>query len=164
MNTRIQVEHPVTEMAYGLDLVDMQLKRAAGEVFTTAPDAPHAHAIECRLYAENPAKRFFPSPGPLTVLRLPETLEGTRIDTGYREGDEVTMFYDPMIAKLIAWGNDRDAAIERMRALLDACHVEGITTNLEFLRNVMSHPEFVAGHVTTHFIEQHADALIPPAT
>ena len=160
MNTRIQVEHPATEMAYGVDLVDMQLRRAAGEVIADVPAQPTNHAIECRLYAENPAKRFFPSPGPLTTLTLPTDVAGVRIDTGFREGDEVTMYYDPLIAKLIAYGSDRSEAIDRMRALLAAARVEGIVSNLGFLRNVLQHPAFESGRVTTDFINLHSEALL----
>jgi 3-methylcrotonyl-CoA carboxylase alpha subunit len=160
MNTRIQVEHPATEMAYGVDLVEMQLRRAAGEAITEVPAQPSNHAIECRLYAENPAKRFFPSPGPLTTLTLPAELPGVRIDTGFREGDEITMYYDPLIAKLIAFGSDRHQAIERMQALLAAARVEGIVSNLGFLRNVLAHPAFASGTITTDFINVHGEALL----
>lgn len=160
MNTRIQVEHPATEMAYGVDLVDMQLRHAAGETYKEVPSQPAHHAIECRLYAENPAKRFFPSPGPLTTLILPADLPGVRIDTGFRQGDEVTMYYDPLIAKLIAFGQDRQQAIERMRALLAASRVEGIVSNLGFLRNALAHPTFDSGAITTDFINVHSEALL----
>ena len=117
MNTRIQVEHPVTEMTTGLDLVGLQIRLARGEdlSFLTQESIRQAgHSIECRLYAENPAKNFMPSPGPLKRFALPPAGEGLRIDTGVREGDQISFHYDPMIAKIISQGQDRDAAIARM--------------------------------------------------
>jgi 3-methylcrotonyl-CoA carboxylase alpha subunit len=163
MNTRIQVEHPVTEMTTGLDLVALQIRLAAGE---TLEELTHdairrtGHAIECRLYAENPAMNFLPSPGTLKQFRLPPPDRGLRIDSGVREGDAITFHYDPMIAKLIAWAESRDAAIARMRACLGELKVEGVATNAAFLARVLGHPAFRAGDVHTGFVAEHGDALI----
>ncbi len=155
MNTRIQVEHPVTEMVTGVDLVGLQLRLACGDDLHDELNsiARKGHAVECRLYAENPAKNFFPSPGTLSVFRTPDDMEGVRIDAGVREGDAITPYYDPMIAKIIAWGEDRDTAIARMRAALSATRIEEPVTNREFLIAVMDDPEFRAGRVWTGFVE-----------
>jgi 3-methylcrotonyl-CoA carboxylase alpha subunit len=163
MNTRIQVEHPVTEMRTDLDLVAMQLRLAGGEPLaaTITQDGITAtgHAIECRICAENPAKNFLPSPGRITRLVWPSG-DGVRVDTGVREGDAVTPFYDSMVAKLIVHAPDRPAAIARMLAALDATAVDGITTNLAFLRRVVDHPAFRAGRTLTGFIETNKADLI----
>jgi 3-methylcrotonyl-CoA carboxylase alpha subunit len=162
MNTRIQVEHPVTEMITGQDIVGLQLSLAAGEPLDRmAAMSPSmaGHAIECRLYAENPAKKFFPSPGTLERLGLPEESEGLRIDTGFVEGDTITPYYDPMIAKIITSGANRAEAVEVMRAALERIEVSGITTNLEFLKRVIEHPEFLAAEVDTRFIDRHGTVL-----
>ena len=163
MNTRIQVEHPVTEMLTGLDLVGMQLRLAMGEHvgagLTQDHITRHGHAIEVRICAENPAKMFLPSPGRITRLVLPEG-EGVRVDTGVREGDTVTPHYDSMIAKLIVHGPDREAAIARMGAALDGTVVEGITTNIAFLRRVMNHEAFRLGRTLTSFVDVHRADLI----
>lgn len=136
MNTRLQVEHPVTEEVTGLDLVEWQLRIAAGEPLPLRQEEIRArgHAFEARLYAEDPAKGFLPSIGTLRTLRLPFGMADVRIETGVEEGDPVTPFYDPMIAKIIASGPDRTAALDRLAAALDATLVEGVTTNLAFLR------------------------------
>ena len=162
MNTRIQVEHPVTEMITGQDIVGLQLSLATGDSLERiAGISPRmtGHAIECRLYAENPAKKFFPSPGTLERFRLPEEADGLRIDTGFVEGDTVTPYYDPMIAKIITSGADRTGAVAAMAAALDRVEVSGIVTNLEFLKRVVRHPEFVAAEVDTRFIDRHGAAL-----
>src|SRR5262249_19548851 len=127
MNTRIQVEHPVTEMTTGLDLVGLQIRLARGDDLSAlTQDAihQHGHSIECRLYAENPEKNFMPSPGPLKRFCLPAAGEDLRIDTGVREGDQISFHYDPMIAKIVSQGRDRDAAIARMLAALGGLEVE----------------------------------------
>ena len=163
MNTRIQVEHPVSEMTTGLDLVAMQLQLAAGRELTVRTQSqvrPQGHAIECRLYAERPAKGFLPSTGTLSVLRLPPADASLRVDSGVREGDSVTHHYDPMIAKLIAHGADRPAAIERMLAALAATEIVGVETNRAFLARVIGHPAFAAGEVTTGFVDAHKAALL----
>ncbi|WP_395673507.1 acetyl/propionyl/methylcrotonyl-CoA carboxylase subunit alpha [Inquilinus sp.] len=162
MNTRIQVEHPVTEAVTGRDLVALQLRLAAGEAVDLRQEEirQSGHAIECRLYAENPAKMFLPQPGTLTRLVLPEGLEGIRVDTGVRQGDTVTPFYDPMIAKIIAHGPDRAAAIARMLAALGQVEVEGLVANAPFLARTVDHPAFREGRTTTGFVDTHKAALI----
>jgi 3-methylcrotonyl-CoA carboxylase alpha subunit len=160
MNTRIQVEHPVTELVTGTDLVGMQLTLARGDELPLEPVVFTGHAIECRLYAENPKKHFFPSPGPLTMLQFPTGLPGIRIDTGFRQGDEVSMHYDPMIAKLIAHGTDRPQALERMAHLLKNIELRGIATNLEFLHATLEHDAFKQGGVSTAFIDTYGKAIV----
>ncbi|MGO4726701.1 MULTISPECIES: acetyl-CoA carboxylase biotin carboxylase subunit [unclassified Inquilinus] len=162
MNTRIQVEHPVTEAVTGLDLVGLQLRLAAGEALALRQEdiRQSGHAIECRLYAENPARMFLPQPGTLKRLVLPEGMEGIRVDTGVRQGDAVTPFYDPMIAKIIAHGADRDAAIARMLAALARVEVEGLVANAPFLARTIGHPAFRAGRTTTSFVDTHKAELI----
>lgn len=165
MNTRLQVEHPVTEMITGQDLVEWQLRVASGETLPLRQDqlAIHGHAMEVRLYAENPSSGFLPSTGRLRHLRLPEDQAGVRIDTGVREGDEVSIFYDPMIAKLITHGVDRDQARKRLYAALENVQVAGPATNAAFLRAIAAHPAFADGDVHTGFIEAYTDKLIPAA-
>jgi len=162
MNTRIQVEHPVTEMNTGRDLVAMQIEQARGTLRAMAQSdiVARGHSIECRIYAENPAKNFMPSPGRLTRLVLPKAAPDVRIDSGFREGDEVTFFYDPMIAKVICHGATRDAAIERTLATLRAIEIEGPSTNLAFLRATIAHPDFRAGAVFTGFVERFKPMLL----
>jgi 3-methylcrotonyl-CoA carboxylase alpha subunit len=165
MNTRLQVEHPVTEMVTGLDLVEWQLRVAAGEPLPTTAPRLHGHAIEARIYAEDPARDFLPSTGRLSHLREPEAVPGAlRIDTGVRQGDAITPFYDPMIAKLIAWGEDRGAALRRLAAGLASYEVAGVTTNLALLRAIAAHPAFAAGELDTGFIARHAEVLLPSDT
>jgi acetyl-CoA carboxylase biotin carboxylase subunit len=150
MNTRLQVEHAVTEEVTGIDLVASQVRLAWGErLDAVLPDevSLRGHAIEARIYAEDPV-RFFPSPGPLRTLRLPSG-EGIRVETGYAEGSLVTPFYDPMIAKLIARGASRTEAIARLVDALDDTVIEGVKTNIPFIRQVLQSPEFVAGEVHT---------------
>jgi acetyl-CoA carboxylase biotin carboxylase subunit len=162
MNTRIQVEHPVSEMITGLDLVALQVRLARGDDLsglTQEAIRRSGHAIECRIYAENPAKNFLPSPGPLKVFVPPEG-EGIRVDTGVREGDAVTIHYDPMIAKLIAHGATRSRACDRMSAALGAFRIEGIVTNIAFLKRVIDSPAFRAGDTHTGFIEAHGATLL----
>ncbi|MDW8311924.1 MAG: acetyl/propionyl/methylcrotonyl-CoA carboxylase subunit alpha [Burkholderiales bacterium] len=165
MNTRLQVEHPVTEMITGLDLVEWQLRVAAGEPLPLSQEdlAIRGHAIEARIYAENPAAGFLPATGTIERLALPETSESVRIDTGVREGDAITPHYDPMIAKLITHGATREEALSRLAAALDRFAVMGFANNVAFLARVARHPEFVAGRVDTGFIPRHAEALIERA-
>jgi acetyl-CoA carboxylase biotin carboxylase subunit len=155
MNTRLQVEHPITEEITGLDLVAEQLKIAAGRSLeiSQAEIRPEGHAIETRIYAEDP-KTFFPSPGKMTKLALPEG-PGIRNDVGVHAHSNVTPFYDPMIAKLIVKGKDRDEAIERLQAALSAYEVEGIKTNIPLLQQIAEHPAFRKGETATNFIEKH---------
>lgn len=166
MNTRIQVEHPVTEMVTGQDLVSMQLQFASGDL-QKVPQATvscQGHAVECRLYAENPAKHFMPSPGTLSVFTLPPEAADLRIDSGYRQGDSVTPFYDPMIAKVIAHGATREAArVTAAKALRDLT-VEGVQTNRAFLIACLENESFIAGDVYTGFIDEHRMALLGAAT
>jgi len=148
LNGRIQVEHPVTEAVTGLDLVELQLRVADGESLAELQRVTSGHAVEARLYAEDP-RTFLPQPGTVRRLSLPA---GVRVDAGIETGDEVGGGYDPMIAKLIAHGPDRDAALDRLAAALDETVVEGVTTNLPFLRWLVAHPAFRAGDVTTGFL------------
>ncbi len=160
MNTRLQVEHPVTELITGIDLVEQMIRVAAGEALPFAQDdiALNGWAMESRLYAEDPYRNFLPSTGRLTRYRPPtevaEPARAVRNDTGVHEGGEISMFYDPMIAKLCTWAPDRAAAIEEMRGALDAFELEGIGHNLPFLSAVMDHPRFVSGEITTAFIAE----------
>jgi acetyl/propionyl-CoA carboxylase alpha subunit len=165
MNTRIQVEHPVTEMTTGLDLVGLQIQLARGDELSSLTQETirqKGHSIECRLYAENPAMNFLPSPGLLKQFRLPAIGDGLRIDTGVREGDQISFHYDPMIAKLVSHGRDRSEAIARMLAALADTAVEGVATNVGFLRRVLDHPAFRAGDIHTGFAAEHAAELMKP--
>jgi 3-methylcrotonyl-CoA carboxylase alpha subunit len=166
MNTRLQVEHPVTEAVTGLDLVEWQLRVAAGEELPQRKYtlAPHGHAVEARLYAEDSRKGFLPSVGRLERLRLPQARDGIRIDTGVREGDEVTIFYDPMIAKIIAWDETRTGAAAKLADALEQIEVAGVQTNAGFLARALRHPDFVSGEIDTGFIERHSDVLIASAS
>jgi len=157
MNTRLQVEHPVTEMVTGLDLVELMIKVAAGEKLPlTQKDVKlNGSAIESRIYAENPFREFLPSIGRLAYYRPPEEEhERVRVDTGVFEGGEISMYYDPMIAKLITWGEDRDSAINFMRDALDEYLIRGIKHNIGFLAAIMAHPRFKEGRLSTNFIAQ----------
>jgi 3-methylcrotonyl-CoA carboxylase alpha subunit len=164
MNTRLQVEHPVTEAVTGTDLVEWQLRVAAGDRLPLRQEeiALRGHAIEARLYAENPARGFLPSTGTLHGLQLPAP-DQARVDTGVRQGDAVTAFYDPLIAKLIAWGEDREAARARLQRALADTAILGVATNLGFLNRVIGDPDFAAAEIDTGFIDRRRDALLPPA-
>jgi len=163
MNTRLQVEHPVTEMVTGIDLVEWQIRVAAGEPLprSQADLRLDGHAIEARIYAEDPAQGFLPATGPLLRFRLPTPGRHVRIDAGVAEGGAVGTFYDPMIAKLIVWDRDRRAAIRRLGAALREVRIAGVTTNLGFLGRVARHPAFEAGELDTGFIARHAADLMP---
>ncbi len=158
MNTRLQVEHPVTEEVTGLDLVAAQLRVAAGEPLPFSQDEVEQRgaAIEVRVYAEDPAKNFLPSPGTITRLALPGGGEGIRVESGVVEGSVVSVHYDPLLFKLIALGADRTRAIERLARALDACVVEGVKTTLPLLRTIAAHPDFRRGRVHTQMVEQGA--------
>jgi len=162
MNTRLQVEHPVTEMITGLDLVEWQLRVAAGEKLPRQDLAISGHAIEARLYAEDPARNFQPQTGALTHLEFPE---GIRVDTGVEQGDGITPYYDPMIAKLIAHGETRDEAQQKLAAALTQTRIGGCRTNLAFLSRLLRHPAFISGDVDTGFVEHltTGDELPPEA-
>ncbi|MDP6099165.1 MAG: biotin carboxylase N-terminal domain-containing protein [Candidatus Thalassarchaeaceae archaeon] len=155
MNTRLQVEHPVTEFVTGVDLVQEQLRIAAGLPLTISQEqvSPRGWAIEARIYSEDAANGFLPATGPLRVWRPPEG-PGIRLDTGVREGDEARIDFDPMLAKLIVHAPSREGAIERMRRALGDFVILGVTTNIEFLHDVITHPQFASGATTTDFIER----------
>ena len=163
MNTRLQVEHPVTEMITGQDLVEWQLRVASGEALPLSQSelTISGHAFEVRLYAEDPQRDFLPATGRLHHFETPKTSRHLRLDSGVRQGDAVTVYYDPMIAKLIVWDRDRTSALARLRAALAETHVVGVTTNTAFLHAVASHPAFAAGGVDTGFIERFSDDLLP---
>jgi acetyl-CoA carboxylase biotin carboxylase subunit len=155
MNTRLQVEHPVTEMVTGLDLVKHQIHIAAGGKMTLHQDdiVMRGSAIECRVYAEDPANNFFPSPGKITSLQTPSG-PGIRNDGGVYEGWTVPIDYDPLISKLAAWGSTREEAIERMRRALSEYHIGGIKTNIEFFLEILIHDDFRKGDFDTGFIDR----------
>ncbi|HEY2444671.1 MAG TPA: acetyl/propionyl/methylcrotonyl-CoA carboxylase subunit alpha [Rhizomicrobium sp.] len=165
MNTRLQVEHPVTEMVTGLDLVEWQLRIAAGEPLPWRQQdlRPRGHAIEARLYAEDPQNDFLPSAGKLERLRLPAAGDGVRIDTGVREGDEVSAYYDPMIAKVIAWDDDRESAAGKLAEAIGKTEIAGVHTNAGLLVRSLRHPGFLAGEIDTGFIERHGVGLLRKA-
>jgi acetyl-CoA carboxylase, biotin carboxylase subunit len=164
MNTRIQVEHPVTEMCTNFDLVKEQIRVAAGEPLSLVlhGNRLRGHAIECRVNAEDPARNFQPSPGLITAFHPPGG-PGVRVDTHIYHGYTVPPYYDSLLAKVIVHGNDRDEAIARMRQALDSFIIEGVTTTIPFLGRVMRHPDFVAGKVDTKFLEREPQLLTDPA-
>jgi 3-methylcrotonyl-CoA carboxylase alpha subunit len=165
MNTRLQVEHPVTEMITGLDLVEWQLRVASGEKLPLMQDQLriNGHAFEARLYAEDPTRDFLPATGRLHHLRFPEENAHVRVDTGVRSGDAISIHYDPMIAKLVVWDRDRGAALHRLAEALAGCEIVGLTTNVAFLRRVALNPAFASGEVDTGFIARHRAELVPEA-
>lgn len=164
MNTRLQVEHPVTEFITGLDLVEWQLRVAAGQPLPLGQEdlSIRGHAIEVRLYAEDPDAGFMPATGCLDHLRFPVTGPHLRVDSGVRQGDRISVHYDPMIAKVIVWDEDREGAVRRLRAALAATEVAGLATNLTFLAAIAAHPAFAAADLDTGFIERHRAQLLPP--
>jgi 3-methylcrotonyl-CoA carboxylase alpha subunit len=161
MNTRLQVEHPVTELITGIDLVEWQLRVAFGEKLPLTQDQIklNGHAIEARVYAENPQKNFMPSVGRIRTWRMPEAVSGLRIDAGYREGDAVSPYYDAMLAKVIAWAPDRETAIERLNLALEQSDIRGIVTNIPFLSALVTHPSVAANAIDTGFIERELATL-----
>ena len=165
MNTRLQVEHPVTEMITGLDLVEWQLRVASGEPLPLAQDqlSIQGHAIEARVYAEEPEKGFLPSTGRLLHLAPPAESDHVRVDTGVEQGDEITPYYDPMIAKLIVWDHDRDQALARMRKALTQYRVVGVANNIEFLTRLTTCPSFANADLDTGLIEREEASLFPAA-
>ncbi|KAF1007523.1 MAG: Acetyl-/propionyl-coenzyme A carboxylase alpha chain [Pseudomonas fluorescens] len=165
MNTRLQVEHPVTEAITGLDLVAWQIRVAQGEALPiTQEQVPlNGHAIEVRLYAEDPANDFLPATGQLALYRESTPGPGRRVDSGVTQGDSVSPFYDPMLGKLIAWGEDREQARLRLLGMLDEFAVGGLKTNLGFLRRIIGHPAFAAAELDTGFIPRYQDELLPVA-
>jgi len=155
MNTRLQVEHPVTELITGVDLVNLQIKVAEGEPLPFSQDdiKPQGHAIECRIYAEDPRDQFLPSTGTLTKHRIPSG-NGIRVDAGVEEGQTISINYDPMISKLCAYGSDRVQAISRMLRALDEYEIAGCRTTIPFCRYVLSHKDFTSGSYDTHFVKE----------
>lgn len=167
MNTRLQVEHPVTEMVTGLDLVEWQLRVAADESLPLRQDdvSSRGHSIELRLYAEDPAQNFLPGSGRLERLRLPDAGgRYVRIDSGVEEGDTVSIFYDPMIAKLIVWDRDRPAALERLREALADCDITGPKSNIPFLEALTRHPAIIEARIDTGYLDRHLDEFLPADT
>ena len=152
MNTRLQVEHPVTELVTGIDLVEQQLLIAAGEPVTFTAAEPRGHAIEFRVYAEDP-KRFLPSPGDITVWEEPSG-DVIRVDSGYQAGNKVTPFYDPLLAKLCVYGADRAQALATARTAVEGFRIEGLKTNLPFFAELLADPGFVAGDYDTGLVER----------
>jgi acetyl/propionyl-CoA carboxylase alpha subunit len=165
MNTRLQVEHPVTEMTTGLDLVREQISIANGKPLSVsqADLRQTGHAMECRIYAEVPEENFRPDVGSISIFRTPAG-PGVRLDSGVQEGSEVTFHYDPMLAKLIVWAGSREACIDRMSRALTEFVLLGVRNNIEFLNRIVSHEEFRRGHIDTQFIERHPELLRPVQT
>jgi acetyl/propionyl-CoA carboxylase alpha subunit len=164
MNTRLQVEHPITELTTGLDLVQWQIRVAADDHFPYQQEqlAQRGHAIECRVYAEDPANGFLPSTGKLLQYIEPHG-PGVRVDSGFSAGSEVTHFYDPLLAKLIVHGENREAAIQKMQTALKEFIVHGVVTNIDFMQSVLAHEDFANGKVTTRWVEKTLDSgsLLP---
>ncbi|MEJ2911901.1 acetyl/propionyl/methylcrotonyl-CoA carboxylase subunit alpha [Pseudoalteromonas sp. C12FD-1] len=162
MNTRLQVEHPVTEMVTGVDLVSWQINIAAGQTLplTQSDIELQGHSFEARIYAEDPANDFIPCSGTIEALSTPLNSEFVRIDTGIAQGDEISPFYDPMIAKLIVHDDNREQALSRLRQALEQFHLAGFSTNIGFLHNLAIHPTFAQGAPSTHFIAEQGDALV----
>src|SRR6201986_999007 len=161
MNTRLQVEHPVTELITGIDLVEWQLRVAFGEKLPLSQDQirMNGHAVEGRVYAENPHKNFLPSAALTCTRYLPPQADGLRIDSGYREGDTVSPYYDAMLAKVIAFAPTREAAIDRLNHGLEETDVRGVVTNIPFLSALVTHPDVRANRIDTGFIERHLKTL-----
>lgn len=162
MNTRIQVEHPVTELITGLDLVELQLRVAGGEALPFSQDdvQVNGHAIEARLYAEDPARGFLPQTGRLAAFEIPANPGRIRVDTGVAAGDAISVHYDPMIAKVVAWGETRETAARELTLALAGTEIAGLATNIDFLADTLRHPAFLAAELDTHFIERHETALM----
>ena len=165
INTRLQVEHPVTEMTTGLDLVEWQLRIAAGDGLPlTQQQVPqHGHAIEVRLYAEDPEAGFLPGSGKLETLRLPTGSTHVRVDSGVVQGDQISIFYDPMIAKLIVWDQDRAMALSRLRDALAQCEIVGPKSNIGFLEQLVRHPAIVDASIDTGYLDRHLEEFMPAA-
>ncbi len=161
VNTRLQVEHPITECVTGLDLVREQIRVARGEALGYSQADLHMQgaALECRLYAEDPDQQFLPQSGTVVDFNVPEGLAWARVDSGVTSGSEVSIHYDPMLAKVITRGENRLEAVERMRYVLQNLSIQGVQTNREFLLSVLENAEYVAGHIHTHFVDEQADAL-----
>src|SRR5262249_16241266 len=156
MNTRLQVEHPITEETTGFDLVRWQIMVAEGFPLPDMDVYPAGHAIEVRIYAEDPANEFLPATGQILRWREPSEV---RVDSGVRTGDEISTFYDPMLAKVIAYGEHRDGAIRRLDHALSQLQLLGLKNNIAFLRRVLTHPEHMAGNISTNYIAEHPELL-----
>jgi acetyl-CoA carboxylase biotin carboxylase subunit len=156
MNTRLQVEHPVTEMVTGIDLVKTQIEIAAGNPlpFSQEDIKPQGHSLECRIYAEDPDNDFMPSPGKIVHLQIPAGGLGVRDDNGIYEGYVIPLEYDPLLSKLVTWGKTRQEAVRRMLRALSEYQIYGIKTTIPFFRKILLHPKFVRGFYTTHFISE----------
>lgn len=163
MNTRLQVEHPITEAITGTDLVEWQLKVAAGEKLPMRQEDIHlrGHAFEARIYAEEPRNNFLPGAGQLSYLVTPSVADNVRVETGVKENDQVSVHYDPMIAKLVVWERDRSSALRVLHSKLSEYNIAGLETNVEFLKDLCNHPKFQNGDVHTGFIEENYDTLFP---
>ena len=163
MNARIQVEHPITEETLRLDMVEWQTRIAAGKLISLSQEdiRPSGHAVECRIYAEDPYGNFAPATGRLLAWRPPSGM-GIRLDSGVAEGQEISAYYDSMLAKLVAWGPDRQSAIGRMQRALQSFPVLGVTTNIPFLIRAIAHPDFRSGEYDTGFIARHPELTAPP--
>ncbi|MFT4040284.1 MAG: biotin carboxylase N-terminal domain-containing protein [Thermomicrobiales bacterium] len=161
MNTRLQVEHPVTEEVTGLDLVREMVRIAAGEPMSVPEQgiAPRGHAVELRVYAEDPSRSFMPSPGTISEMVFPEA-PGLRIDTGFRSGSAITVYYDPMIAKLTAWGANRDDAIATLREVLDGATIAGVKTNIGFLQRLLAGEDFRVGRFHTRYVDERLSEIM----
>ncbi len=161
MNTRLQVEHPVTELVSGVDLVKEQISIAAGNKlsFKQKDLKIHGHAIECRIYAEDPENNFLPSTGTLKEFSLPGG-PGVRVDSGFDSGSEISIYYDPMIAKLVCWSKDRQSAVDRMQRALSEFQISGVTTNIPFLKNILAHDKFLDGSFDINFVESEIESLL----
>ena len=164
MNTRLQVEHSVTEFTHGIDLVEWMIRVADGEELTIRQEdvRPHGWSVEARVYAEDPNRKFMPSTGRLVRYREPVESDEVRVNSGVYEGGEISMFYDPMIAKVTTWGRDRDSAIALMRRALDEFYIKGVHHNIAFLTALMANPRFLQGRLSTAFIaEEYPDGFSP---
>lgn len=162
MNTRLQVEHGITEMICNLDLVEWQCKIANGESIETLHNSCVGHAIEARIYAEDPYNDFLPASGTIEFLQFPQSDKHVRIDTGIRSGDEISIYYDPMIAKLMVWGANRDIALQGMKQALAQCYLAGFQTNIDFLRSIVELDNFKQAALSTHFIDDNPECLVKP--
>lgn len=162
MNTRLQVEHPVTEMVTGQDLVEWQIRVAAGQALPLKQEqiTSTGHSFETRLYAENPNNLFLPSTGKLHHLRFPTTNENLRVETGVEQGDTISVFYDPMIAKLVVWGEDREVARDRLLSALGESGIIGVENNIAFLETLATHPDFIENKIDTQYIDKKLDTLL----
>lgn len=159
MNTRLQVEHPITELITGVDLVEQQIRIAEGEALNIKAHAPRGAAMECRIYAEDPTNNFLPSPGKIKALNNPGG-PGVRNDSGVYGGYTIPSEYDPMISKLVVWGGNRPQVLRRMERALEEYYLLGVHTNIPYLRKIIKHPQFISGDYDTHFIDQHQNDLL----